>query len=107
MTEYNGGHSSLFAELEERQTERFSSLELILKDGFERLAIELRTLREQGYIPTVVHERMVGQIKEIHTEAMAQYKAFITIIVRALCMVIIGLVFWLTGIKYLAPHMFG
>lgn len=95
-TDYNGGHSSLFAQLEERQGERFSSLETILQNGFESLANELRQLREQGYIPVNVHDKM-----------MDQYKGFITIIVRSLCTVLVFLVAWLTGLKYLAPHIFG
>jgi hypothetical protein len=93
--------------IHKKQAEGFETLEGILKDGFERVATELTLLREQGYIPIDIHEKMLRQVNEIHASIMLQYKTFITVIVKALCLVIVGLVFWLTGIKYFAPHLLG
>jgi hypothetical protein len=90
-----------------KQVEGFETLEAILKDGFDKVAGELMLLREQGYIPIDIHEKMLKQVNEIHAAVMVQYKTFITVIVKALCLVIVGLVFWLTGIKYFAPHLIG
>lgn len=93
--------------IHKKQAEGFETLENILKDGFEKVAGELMLLREQGYIPIDIHEKMLKQVNEINAAVMVQYKTFITVIVRALCLVIVGLVFWLTGIKYFAPHLIG
>ena len=101
----NGGFD--WERLHNAQSEGFETLENILKDGFDKVAGELMMLREQGYIPIDVHEKMIKQMNEIHANVMVQYKTFITVIVRALCFVIVGLVLWLTGLKYLAPHIFG
>lgn len=104
----NGGSSGFdWKKLHENQVEGFQTLETILKEGFDKVAGELMMLREQGYIPIDIHEKMIRQINEINASVMLQYKTFITVIVRALCFVIMGLVLWLTGLKYLAPHIFG
>lgn len=76
---------------EQMQEERFTMLEMILKDGFNKVADELKQTREQGHIPISVMER----IDKVYTR-----------IVGFLCTALVILTIWLTGVKYVAPHVF-
>jgi hypothetical protein len=77
------------------QEQKFGSLESVLKDGFERVATELKALREEGYIPVSVMKEITEQQKQ----------AFHPII-RTLCIALVAIIAWFTGLKALLPHVF-
>ena len=47
---HSNGHLD-FHIFSNQQEQRFGSLEMVLKQGFEGVTAELKALREQGYIP--------------------------------------------------------
>lgn len=87
--EVNG--QSWHRDFEERQERKFSSLESILESGFEKIAHELQLLREQGHIPVGVADKMMTMLIPI---------------IRTLCVTLIVLIAWFTGVKYAIPHIF-
>lgn len=96
MDKLNGnGHLHDFRFLKENQDTRFDSLELVLKNGFDSVTNELRALREQGYIPVSVVEKMAEH-----------QRAVIHPIIRTLCIALVAIIAWFTGLKGLFPHLF-
>ena len=77
--------------LHSRQEERFGSLETVIKDGFGQVSMELKAMREQGHIPIEVMYKIIDVLRPI---------------IKALCVVIVFLVMWLTGLKALVPGLF-
>lgn len=91
----NGNGHLDFDVFSARQEERFESLESVLKSGFEGVTGELKALREQGYIPISVVEKITEQQRNI-----------IHPVIRALCYSLIAVILWFTGLKALLPHTF-
>jgi hypothetical protein len=78
-----------------RQEERFESLESVLRNGFDGITQELKALREQGYIPISVVEKITEQ-----------QRAIIHPVIRVLCYSLIVVILWFTGLKALLPNIF-
>ncbi len=96
MEKLNGnGHFFDIHSLKENQDSRFDGLEKVLKNGFDSVTHELRALREQGYIPVSVVEKMAEQ-----------QKAVIHPIIRTLCIALVAIIAWFTGLKGLFPHIY-
>lgn len=95
-SKYNGtnGHLDLGV-FSTKQEQRFESLEAVLKDGFNGVTAELKALREQGYIPIGVVEKITEQQRNI-----------IHPVIRALCYSLIVVILWFTGFKAALPHIF-
>src|SRR5574343_122357 len=77
------------------QEQRFDSLEMVLKDGFDGVRQELRLLREQGYVPVSVIQKITDQ-----------HNTLIYPIIRVLCLALVVTIIWFTGLKALLPHIF-
>jgi hypothetical protein len=92
MSTHTNGHFDSFRSYQEQ---KFDSLETVLKQGFQGVTEELRLLREQGYIPVSVVEKMTEQQKSI-----------IHPVIRVLCWSLIAIIVWFTGLKALLPHIF-
>jgi hypothetical protein len=90
----SNGHYD-FGLFENKQEQRFDSLERVLKDGFDGVTGELKALREQGYIPISVVEKITDQQRNI-----------IHPVIRVLCYSLIAVILWFTGLKALLPHIF-
>lgn len=88
------GHFDLHS-LKDSQEQRFESLESVLKQGFQGVTSELRALREQGYIPVSVVEKMTEQQKNL-----------IHPVIRLLCTALVLILLWFTGLKAALPHIF-
>jgi hypothetical protein len=88
----NGNGHLDFHVFSNRQEERFESLESVLRNGFEGVTGELKALREQGYVPVSVMEKITNNI--IHP------------VIRVLCYSLIVVILWFTGLKALLPHIF-
>lgn len=98
MDKLNGsanGHYFDLNSLKENQDHRFDGLERVLKNGFDSVTSELRALREQGYIPVSVVEKM-----------NEQQRAVIHPIIRTLCIALVAIIAWFTGLKGLFPHIY-
>ena len=93
--EKTNGHFDL-SHYKDSQEQRFDSLELVLKQGFQGVTEELRLLREQGYIPISVLEKITDQQRKI-----------IYPVVRVLCLALVVIITWFTGLKAALPHIFG
>lgn len=93
--EKTNGHFNL-ALYKDSQEQRFESLELVLKHGFQGVTDELKLLREQGYIPVSVLEKITDQQRRI-----------IYPVVRVLCLALVVVITWFTGLKAALPHIFG
>jgi hypothetical protein len=91
----NGNGHLDFHLFSNRQEERFESLEVVLKTGFEGVTAELKALREQGYIPISVVEKITEQQRNI-----------IHPVIRVLCYSLIVVILWFTGLKALLPQIF-
>lgn len=97
MDKFNGtgnGHLDLHA-FTSRQELRFDSLEGVLRQGFQGVTAELKALREQGYIPVSVVEKMTEQ-----------QKTLIHPVIRLLCTALVLVILWFTGLKAALPHIF-
>jgi hypothetical protein len=97
MDKLNGssnGHLD-FHVFSNQQEQRFGSLEMVLKQGFEGVTQELKALREQGYIPVSVVEKI-----------SEQQKAIIHPVIKLLCYSLILVILWFTGLKAALPHLF-
>jgi hypothetical protein len=92
MSTQPNGHLESFRSY---QQEKFESLETVLKQGFQGVTEELKLLREQGYIPVSVVEKMTEQQKNI-----------IHPVVKVLCWSLIAIIVWFTGLKAILPHIF-
>lgn len=88
------GHYDLEA-FQAKQDQKLESLESVLKQGFSAVTEELRLLREQGYVPVSVLEKITDQ-----------QKALIYPIIRVLCVSLVVTILWFTGLKALLPHIF-
>jgi hypothetical protein len=96
MDKLNGsGNHFDFHGFRNLQEQRFESLESVLKSGFDGVTAELKALREQGYIPISVVEKITEQQRNI-----------IHPVIRVLCYALIVLILWFTGLKALVPHIF-
>lgn len=73
-----------------RQEERFESLEQVLKNGFDTVANELKQMREGGHIPISVMHKIIDCFRPVF---------------KTLCITIILLTMWLTGVKNILPHV--
>ena len=93
MSNANGHYD--FAKFRSVQDEKFESLEATLKQGFDNVTGELRLLREQGYVPVSVLEKITEQ-----------QKTFVYPIIRVLCASLVITILWFTGLKALLPHIF-
>jgi hypothetical protein len=95
-SKYNGtnGHLDLGV-FSTKQEQRFESLEAVLRDGFNGVTAELKALREQGYIPVSVVEKITEQQRNI-----------IHPVIRTLCYSMIVVILWFTGFKAALPHIF-
>lgn len=91
----NGNGHLDFQVFNSQQEVRFESLEKVLKDGFDGVTGELKALREQGYIPISVVEKITEQQRNI-----------IHPVIRVLCYSLIVVILWFTGLKALLPHTF-
>lgn len=91
----NGNGHVDFHMFSNRQEERFESLESVLKNGFDGITQELKALREQGYIPISVVEKITEQQRNI-----------IHPVIRVLCYSLIVVILWFTGLKALLPNIF-
>jgi hypothetical protein len=91
----NGNGHLDFHLFSNRQEERFESLEVVLKNGFDGVTAELKALREQGYIPISVVEKITEQQRSI-----------IHPVIRVLCYSLIVVILWFTGLKALLPQIF-
>lgn len=78
-----------------QQEQRFDSLESVLKKGFDGVTGELKALREQGYIPVSVVEKITEQ-----------QRAIIHPVIKLLCYSLILVILWFTGLKAVLPHIF-
>lgn len=85
------GHYDL-RHLKTSQEQRFESLERVLKDGFQSITEELRHLREQGYVPVSVMQKI--------TETL------IYPVIKVLSVSLILVLVWFTGLKAILPHIF-
>lgn len=85
------GHLDIHA-FSYRQEERFESLESVLRNGFDGVTTELRALREQGFIPISVMEKITHNV--------------IQPVIRVLCYALIVVILWFTGLKAVLPHIF-
>lgn len=97
MDHLNGkgnGHLD-FGIFSNQQEQRFESLESVLKQGFDGVTSELKALREQGYIPVSVVEKLTEQ-----------QKALIHPVIKLLCYSLILVILWFTGLKAVLPHIF-
>ena len=88
------GHYDLH-HFKDSQDQRFESLESVLKQGFQGVTAELKALREQGYIPVSVVEKMHEQQKNL-----------IHPVIRLLCTALVLTLLWFTGLKAALPHIF-
>ena len=88
------GHYDLH-HFKDSQDQRFESLESVLRQGFQGVTAELKALREQGYIPVSVVEKMTEQQKNL-----------IHPVVRLLCTALVLVLLWFTGLKAALPHIF-
>jgi hypothetical protein len=88
------GHYDLH-HFKDAQEQRFESLESVLKQGFQGVTAELKALREQGYIPVSVVEKMHEQQKNL-----------IHPVIRLLCTALVLTLLWFTGLKAALPHIF-
>ena len=88
------GHYDLH-HFKDSQDQRFESLESVLKQGFQGVTAELKALREQGYIPVSVVEKMTEQQKNL-----------IHPVIRLLCTALVLTLLWFTGLKAALPHIF-
>lgn len=88
------GHYDLHS-FKDSQDQRFESLESVLKQGFQGVTAELKALREQGYIPVSVVEKMTEQQKNL-----------IHPVIRLLCTALVLTLLWFTGLKAALPHIF-
>lgn len=88
------GHYDL-SHFKDSQEQRFESLESVLKQGFQGVTAELKALREQGYIPVSVVEKMTEQQKNL-----------IHPVIRLLCTALVLVLLWFTGLKAALPHIF-
>jgi hypothetical protein len=91
----NGNGHVDFHVFSNRQEERFESLESVLRNGFDGVTAELKALREQGYIPISVVEKITEQQRNI-----------IHPVIKVLCYSLIVVILWFTGLKALLPHTF-
>jgi hypothetical protein len=91
----NGNGHLDFHVFSNRQEERFESLESVLRSGFDGVTGELKALREQGYIPISVVEKITEQ-----------QKAIIHPVIKVLCYSLIVVILWFTGLKAALPHIF-
>jgi hypothetical protein len=91
----NGNGHLDFHVFSNRQEERFESLESVLRNGFEGVTGELKALREQGYIPISVVEKITEQQRNI-----------IHPVIKVLCYSLIVVILWFTGLKAALPHIF-
>jgi hypothetical protein len=91
----NGNGHLDFHVFSNRQEERFESLESVLRNGFDGVTGELKALREQGYIPISVVEKITEQ-----------QKAIIHPVIKVLCYSLIVVILWFTGLKAALPHIF-
>jgi len=91
----NGNGHVDFHMFSNRQEERFESLESVLRNGFDGITQELKALREQGYIPISVVEKITEQQRNI-----------IHPVIRVLCYSLIVVILWFTGLKALLPNIF-
>lgn len=91
----NGNGHYDFSGFNIQQEQRFESLERVLKDGFDGVTGELKALREQGYIPISVVEKITEQQRNI-----------IHPVIRVLCYSLIVVILWFTGLKAALPHIF-
>jgi len=91
----NGNGHVDFHMFSNRQEERFESLESVLRNGFDGITQELKALREQGYIPISVVEKITEQ-----------QRAIIHPVIRVLCYSLIVVILWFTGLKALLPNIF-
>jgi len=90
----SNGHFDLHS-FRSLQDARFESLERVLSSGFQQVTEELRLLREQGYIPVSVMEKMTKQQQEV-----------IHPVIKVLCYSLIAIIVWFTGLKAALPHIF-
>jgi hypothetical protein len=90
----SNGHFDLHS-FRSTQDARFESLERVLSSGFQQVTEELRLLREQGYIPVSVMEKMTKQQQEV-----------IHPVIKVLCYSLIAIIVWFTGLKAALPHIF-
>ena len=88
------GHLDL-SQFKSYQEQKFEGLESVLRRGFDQVTEELRMMREQGHIPISV----ARQITE-------QQKTFIMPIIKFLCITLLLIVMWFTGLKAALPHIF-
>lgn len=88
------GHYDLH-HFKDSQDQRFESLEAVLRQGFQGVTAELKALREQGYIPVSVVEKMTEQQKNL-----------IHPVIRLLCTALVLVLLWFTGLKAALPHIF-
>lgn len=88
------GHFDLHS-FRSAQEQRFESLESVLKEGFQGVTEELRALRQEGYIPISVMQKITDQQKHL-----------IHPVIRVLCYSLIALILWFTGLKAALPHIF-
>ena len=91
----NGNGHVDFHVFSNRQEERFESLESVLRNGFDGVTAELKALREQGYIPISVVEKITEQQRNI-----------IHPVIKVLCYSLIVVILWFTGLKAALPHIF-
>lgn len=91
---HSNGHLD-FHIFSNQQEQRFGSLEMVLKQGFEGVTAELKALREQGYIPVSVVEKMAEHQRSI-----------IHPVIKLLCYSLILVILWFTGLKAALPHIF-
>ena len=88
------GHFDLH-HFKDSQEQRFESLDSVLRQGFQGVTDELKALREQGYIPVSVVEKMTEQQKNL-----------IHPVIRLLCLSLVLVILWFTGLKAALPHIF-
>lgn len=88
------GHYDL-RHLKASQEQRFESLERVLKEGFQGVTEELKLLREQGYVPVSVMQKITEQ-----------QRSLIQPVVKVLSISLILILVWFTGLKAILPHIF-
>jgi len=106
-SKYNGtnGHLDLGV-FSSKQEQRFESLEAVLRQGFQGVTAELKALREQGYIPISVVEKMTEHQNSVMGKMAEQQKNIIHPVIRSLCYSLIVVILWFTGFKAALPHIF-
>jgi hypothetical protein len=79
---------------EARQEQRFANLQGTMTGGFKSVVDELKLSRTEGHIPVSVMKQILDALRDI-----------LVPIFKGLCTVVVILIVWVTGMKYLLPSL--